>query len=257
VLLRTPAEQEPEIWCRCDGGPHGFLSIAAHAHADALSLEVRHDGIDILADPGTYCYHGEPEWRLYFRSTKAHNTVRVDDRDQSASAGPFLWRRHAATTVLRDETGVDGDQMWEAVHDGYQRLSLGSVRHQRAVRLMADHTVVVSDLLTSRGNCPVELLFHLGPLVTAVVDGAEAHLTWPGSAGPLHATLSLPGELTWAAYRGETDPPLGWYSPRFGRRVPSTTLVGSGKVQGTQLLVTELAFQGVPSRTLSRGEVRR
>ena len=37
ALLRTPPEDGPEIWCRCDGGPHGFLSIAAHAHADALS----------------------------------------------------------------------------------------------------------------------------------------------------------------------------------------------------------------------------
>ena len=74
TILRTGAD-EPEIWCRCDAGPHGFLSIAAHAHADALSIEVRHDGVDVLADPGTYCYHGEPEWRSYFRSTSAHNTV--------------------------------------------------------------------------------------------------------------------------------------------------------------------------------------
>ena len=45
-----------ELWCRLDAGPHGFLSIAAHAHADALSAEVRVDGVDVLADPGTYCY---------------------------------------------------------------------------------------------------------------------------------------------------------------------------------------------------------
>ena len=61
TILRGPEE----IWCRCDGGPHGFLSIAAHAHADALSIEVRYDGVDVLADPGTYCYHGQPEWREY------------------------------------------------------------------------------------------------------------------------------------------------------------------------------------------------
>ena len=73
TLLRTTGEQE--IWCRCDGGPHGFLSIAAHAHADALSVEVRYAGVDILADPGTYCYHGERAWRSYFRSTIAHNTA--------------------------------------------------------------------------------------------------------------------------------------------------------------------------------------
>ena len=74
TILRTDDRRDsPEIWCRCDGGPHGFLSIAAHAHADALSVEVRYDGVDILADPGTYCYHGEPEWR---------NVLPVDDRAQ-------------------------------------------------------------------------------------------------------------------------------------------------------------------------------
>ncbi|MFF1631882.1 alginate lyase family protein, partial [Streptomyces sp. NPDC058272] len=81
TILRGPAG----IWCRCDGGPHGFLSIAAHAHADALSVEVRHDGVDVLADPGTYCYHGQPEWRQYFRSTLGHNTLQLDGSDQSVS----------------------------------------------------------------------------------------------------------------------------------------------------------------------------
>ena len=47
-----PGEQAPEIWCRCDGGPHGFLSIAAHAHADALSVEVRYGGRGRPRRPG-------------------------------------------------------------------------------------------------------------------------------------------------------------------------------------------------------------
>src|SRR6202012_2469501 len=93
AILRTHNGQTPEvrqdgeIWCRCDGGPHGFLSIAAHAHADALSVEVRCGGVDILADPGTYCYHGEPEWRKYFQSTIGHNTVEVDGQWQSLRGG--------------------------------------------------------------------------------------------------------------------------------------------------------------------------
>ena len=97
VILRSRPEDGPEIWCRCDGGPHGFLSIAAHAHADALSLEVRHDGVDILADPGTYCYHGEPAWREWFRSTAGHNTVEVDSVNQAESGGPFLWTTQVRT----------------------------------------------------------------------------------------------------------------------------------------------------------------
>ena len=99
-ILRTAAADSPELWCRCDGGPHGFLSIAAHAHADALSVEVRYGGVDVLADPGTYCYHGEPAWRSYFQSTIGHNTVEVGGRWQSVRGGAFLWLRHAAGREL-------------------------------------------------------------------------------------------------------------------------------------------------------------
>ena len=117
------SEDGPEIWCRCDGGPHGFLSIAAHAHADALSVEVRHDGVDILADPGTYCYHGEPEWREWFRSTGAHNTIEIGGVSQSESGGPFLWNTQAPTTTLACEVGEQAVQTWSAEHDGYLRLN--------------------------------------------------------------------------------------------------------------------------------------
>ncbi len=95
TILRTEADRSPEIWCRLDAGPHGFLSIAAHAHADALSMEVRYAGVDVLADPGTYCYHGEREWRSYFRSTIAHNTVEVGGLSQSTEGGAFMWLRQA------------------------------------------------------------------------------------------------------------------------------------------------------------------
>ena len=251
VLLRTPSGEEPEIWCRCDGGPHGFLSIAAHAHADALSLEVRHDGVDILADPGTYCYHGEPEWRHYFRSTIAHNTVRIDGRDQSVSGGPFLWTRHAGTTPLRDDTCAHGEQVWAAVHDGYRSLSSGRVRHQRVVRLQAEERLLsVTDQLTARGEHTVELAFHLGPDVTARLHGRCADLTWTAGEELRHATLDLPEGLDWSEHRAETEPVLGWYSPRFGERVPATTLVGSGRAVGRVELHSTLSFTG-PGPVLS------
>ena len=120
TLLRSSPSDGEEIWCRCDSGPHGFLSIAAHAHADALAVEVRHDGVDVLADPGTYCYHGEPSWRRYFRSTLAHNTIEVGGQDQSSSGGPFLWTRHAQSTLIELERDERGEiTAWSAEHDGY------------------------------------------------------------------------------------------------------------------------------------------
>jgi hypothetical protein len=52
--------------------------------------------------------------------------------------------------------------------------------------------------------------------------------------------LLLPEELSWRCVRGESDPPLGWYSPAFGARIPTVTLLGSGGVGGDVVLTTVL-----------------
>ena len=112
VLLRDQAHDEDEIWCRCDHGPHGFLSIAAHAHADALSIELRCGGVEVLVDPGTYTYQGEAAWRSYFRSTIGHNCLELAGQDQSVSGGPFMWIKWAKATELcheRPRPGTEGD----------------------------------------------------------------------------------------------------------------------------------------------------
>ncbi|MFI1366416.1 alginate lyase family protein [Streptomyces griseochromogenes] len=238
TVLRGPEE----IWCRCDGGPHGFLSIAAHAHADALSVEVRHDGVDVLADPGTFCYHGQPEWRQYFRSTLGHNTLRLDGGDQSVSGGPFLWTRHARSRVLAADTADASDEgtaRWCAEHDGYQR----SVHRRRVELTAASQELRVVDEVRGPRRA-VQLAFHLGPAIAADLVGNRAVLTWIRDGEGRSAVLDLPGELSWRAHRGETDPPLGWYSAGFGRKEPTTTLVGTGFADGAAGFTTVLRFRG-------------
>ncbi len=244
TILRVPQrDTEGEIWCRCDGGPHGFGSIAAHAHADALSLEVRHDGVDVLADLGCYCYHGEPQWRSYFRSTLGHNTLELDGEDQSRSGGPFLWTRHARSRVLVAHADPGGVSRWRAEHDGYGRRSRPVV-HRRSVELYAaTRELRVTDevLSPSRHNC--RLAFHLGPRIAADLAGNMARLSWTTGGRQHDAVLELPAELSWTVHRGEASPALGWYSPSFGRREPAVTLVGHGTVEpGAPALVTQLRF---------------
>jgi len=245
TLIRAGGSGD-EIWCRCDGGPHGLPGIAAHAHADALAVEVRYDGIDVLADPGTYCYHGDTAWRRYFRSTLAHNTIEVDGTDQSVSGGPFLWTRSAESQV--DAVGANnGGQTWIGHHTGYERLG---VRHDRVVSLdVATTRIALVDVLTvhDRRSHRIRMTYHLGPTVTATLEGASAQLTWPSRDGrTCQATLHLPGALTWSSHRGESEPVLGWYSPRFGERVPTTTLLGEGVVGETSHeLLTALTFHDI------------
>ena len=237
AILRTNTDL-PEIWCRCDGGPHGFLSIAAHAHADALSVEVRYGGVDILADPGTYCYHGEPEWRSYFRSTLAHNTVEIAGRSQSVDGGPFLWLRHAGT---REIDVRDPDMNWIAEHDGYMSLS-PPARHRRSVKLdPAARGIEIIDVVGAAGHA-VRLAYHLGPLVQVRLEGALADLAWPDAQVPGSARMTLPDELEWSVHRGATDPIVGWYSPGLGRREPAAVLVGTVVAKRDLLLITRMEF---------------
>jgi hypothetical protein len=252
-LLRTPAGHEPEIWCRLDGGPHGFLSIAAHAHADALSAEVRCDGVEVLVDPGTFCYHGDPEWRRYFRSTLAHNTVEVDGTNQSVEGGPFLWTTRTDAT-LSGPQGSGNLLTATASHHGYARLD-PCLAHERTVELDLRATVLAfHDRLTASDSHTLRLLWHLGPEVEVELVDDEARLSWrTGLSGPGGAVLQLPPELGWTAHRGETDPVLGWYSPRFGQRVPCTTLVGAGAWQGGLRLTTLLRMLPTPTTAPDAG----
>ncbi len=252
VLLRAAPHQEDEIWCRVDHGPHGFLSIAAHAHADALSVELRCGGVEVLVDPGTYTYQGEAAWRSYFRSTIGHNCLELAGQDQSVAGGPFMWIRWADATELAT-SGLDGGPkaVWRAAHDGYRRLSPG-VRHERTVTLDREtRRLVVEDALEGAGRHDCRLAFHLGPEVDCHLDGHVAQLGWQTGAGRWRAVMRLPEELDWSAVRGQAEPPLGWYSPGFGAKLPIVTLVGQGVVAGGERLVTDLRIELSEGRTAS------
>jgi hypothetical protein len=250
ILVADPGGDD-ELWCRLDHGPHGYLAIAAHAHADALAIELRVDGVEILADPGTYCYQGDREWRDYFRSTVAHNTLEVAGEDQSISAGPFLWSHQAATRLEHISGVAEGPEAeWRAVHDGYRRLRL-PVDHRRTVRLYRPERVVeIRDELQTSGCHECRLTFHLGPEVQCILEGTVAILAWQANGLRRTAVLTFPGQLKWCCVRGSERPRLGWYSPSFGVRVPSPTLVGTGTVSRDQILLTTLR---VTSSSLCEG----
>jgi hypothetical protein len=219
-----------------DCGPLGYGAIAAHGHADALSVVLRAFGEDVLIDPGTFDYFTYPGWRKYFRSTRAHNTLEVDGLDQSEMLGPFLWGRRAETRLLRWAPTDDGGQV-HAQHDGYERLS-DPVIHRRAVELRG-HTgqIFIEDEVIAHKSHGLGLYFHVGHRCQVVRRDTHgvAIETVRGAV-----ELRLDPRLSVSIAEGSEDPISGWVSEGYHRKSPTATIVGRCTIQGRILLRTEI-----------------
>lgn len=244
VIMRGRTRQGEEIWCRCDHGPHGFNRLAAHAHADALSVEIRVNGVEILADPGTYCYHGESDWRNYFRSTIAHNTLELFQHDQSDVGGPFMWTRSAISTLKDLQYDKNGAiTMWRACHDGYA-VDAEKTIHSREVSINEQSgQIMIRDFVESGVSPPARLAFHLGPDLTCeIMKNGKVSVSWNSNGVKREAMLSLPIQFEWQNVRGQMSPPLGWYSHGFDSKVPIHTLIGTATLNGDSEWTTTLQF---------------
>jgi hypothetical protein len=79
---------------RWDLSPLGYLSTAAHGHADALHLSIWFKDRAIVIDPGTGAYYQDRSVRNYLASWQAHNGPRVEENLEPRRVGPFLWAAH-------------------------------------------------------------------------------------------------------------------------------------------------------------------
>ncbi|MDP3000531.1 MAG: alginate lyase family protein [Bryobacterales bacterium] len=139
-----------------DAGGFGPGS-GGHSHSDTLSLVARHGEREVLIDPGTYTYVAEPDWRAWFRGAAAHNTLRIDGRDQGAPAGPFRWTHPPRVAA--------GEWRSDARRDLIEgRCEFARFVHRRRVWLRkSDSLLLILDELSGpEGEHLVEQFWHPG-----------------------------------------------------------------------------------------------
>ncbi len=189
--------------------------LPGHAHADTLSLELSLLGRRIIVNSGTSVY-GISDERHRQRSTKAHNTICIDDDNSSEVWGGFRVARRARVFDIN----VDFDSMIAiASHDGYKRLP-GRPIHQRKITLQ-EKQLTVEDNITGDGKHEIEVIWHLHPDVKCCWkdEMSAIVLQFDSDESCKRVNLSIDGiedfhvkESTW--------------HPEFGKAIPNFSIVG-------------------------------
>lgn len=201
-----------------DHGPLGMEPLYNHGHADALAVTLSVKGKQMLVDCGTYRYNGVPQWRRYFKGTRAHNTVIIDNLDQAIQATGFIWENPYAAQLVssrRTELGM----YLEARHNGYSRLH-EPVEHRRRLLCSNEGWILVKDIFSGIGKHVFELNFHLHPEAIAT----EQDGWWNVVRDESWLAICLLDDDNLTCICGQESPPLGWYSPAYGIKHKSSVL---------------------------------
>lgn len=223
-----------KILAAIDHGDLGYLSIAAHGHADALSVWLHIDDQPVLIDSGTYLYHSGGAWRSYFRSTAAHNTLCIEGESSSIISGSFNWSRKASARAVSFEETPDG---WcvDTKHDGYM-FRFGAMHYRTFT--FGKGGLKISDRISGIQPRSVEISYLLHPELivrqesdTILVDRKDEKLLKISS----NSILSMQVFQT-------TDQGCGWFSPTFGIKMPAPRIVLSGKLSPNQIVETMISL---------------
>jgi uncharacterized heparinase superfamily protein len=207
----------PSVYLVVDAGAVGPDHLPAHAHADVFSVELSVGGVRFVVDSGTYDYVPGPR-RAYLRSTRAHNTVTLDDTDQVECWGSHRVARRARPHAVQ-VTRAPGRWRFTGCYDGYARLLGDGLRHRRTItwhaagRADAGGGVLrLDDEVTGAGRHTAAARLHLHPAVTVAPAGDGAFtLRRDGHAVHLHL----------AGAGGDVRVEDGLYCPRFGEAHPT------------------------------------
>ena len=162
VVMRDSWEPDA-VWGCVDMSPFG----ASHQHEDKLSFVMYAYGKDMLTEAGNYDYDTS-EMRKYVKSTRSHNTIRIDGKDQNTRKS-WAWRPEMLheKADLAFSTTPERDVAKAAFRLGYGagKDCDDTVAHVRTVEFLKGDSprFVITDELTAKddGEHAYEQLWHL------------------------------------------------------------------------------------------------
>lgn len=188
-----------------DCGPVSPPYQPGHTHCDMLSYELALDGRRIVVDAGVHDYENS-DARRYCRSTAAHNTVSVDEAEQSELWGVFRVARRARPVAASLRRLRDGGTIFEGELAGFPAVD-GEIRHHRLVEYQSPNVWSVTDQVRGSGEHSVDSFIHLHPDFRLHCD--DGIYVVEDDAGACYARIEPFGAAAVELIEG-------WHYPEFG-----------------------------------------
>ena len=206
-----------------DVGPLGIPPAYGHGHADGLSFILHYRGKPLVVDPGTFLYNGPPFWRRYFRSSTAHNTIRIDGKYPAEPLETFRW---SSPLKIEQEPPISGER-WRLLRG---TVNWGRFVHRRFLIHVTGEGIIVLDHVNGAGEHELEWRVHFDPRWT-VRQEASNSLTADLEKSRLNIIFLNRHSDDVSILNGQMDPIGGWYSRYYGSKVAAPTVTGRMKVQ--------------------------
>jgi uncharacterized heparinase superfamily protein len=201
-----------------DAGQPSAEYNSAHAHCDLLSYELRLDGQPFIVDSGVHGYGGD-RYRQYCRSTRAHNTVMFDGREQSEAWATFRMGRRAKLISVRVSSG---ENTW-SFRGGYHPFYDSHLVHERRIYRLAGGDWYFEDRLSNGHAKEATSYIHLHPGVKARKT-ANQGLAIECLTGRQKVKIEPFNAWGVTIAEGCESTIEGWYFPQFGVAQPSATI---------------------------------
>lgn len=198
-----------------DCGEIGPAYQPGHSHCDLLSFELDLAGVPVVVDPGVHGYDGD-RFREFVRSTRAHNTVSVDGRDQAEIWATFRVARRPRPLSASHTVGPGGEYLFSGSYAPYYDRN---VHHHRSIVRRAGEWCVTDHVDGAVGS-RLDSFLHLDPQFSVRQDGEQ----WIASAQHLRIEIVPFGADAVSIHSGEESPMQGWYCPEFGVAVAAPVL---------------------------------
>jgi heparinase II/III-like protein len=187
-------------------------TTAGHSHSDALSFVCSLGSSELLVDSGTYTYLADPAWRNRFRVSAAHNTIRIDGKDQATPAGPFRWNGRPEVRIHEWRSAGERDFL-----DAECRYS--GFRHRRRFQFLKPDVLLVLDTVEGPpGDHLVEQFWH----------------------------AASPDTFARMAFSQASESIEAWHSPVFGSKEAAAARRSAYRGPLPVMLAAGISFDGQP-----------